>query len=116
MEIKNEKLNDQQMNDVTGGIGAVSFGTEIYNAPDSFYSSEKTPKYAVDQEVKIKAKWNGHIYYLPCKIVSVSDTATGGFIFKEFLYTIEILTNELDNNEKLSGKVLPNIYESCLFE
>ena len=116
MENKNEKLNDQQMKDVTGGINAASFKTEIYNTPESFYTSEKTPKYAVDQEVKIKAQRNGRNYYLPCKVVRVSDTATAGFILKEFLYSVEILTNELDIYDKLSGKVFNNIYESCLYE
>ena len=117
MENKNEKLSDQQMKDVTGGVGAVSLGNEIYNAPDTFYSSENTPKYAIDQEIKIKARICGDICYLPCKVVGVSEKATGGTLFfKEFLYTIEILENEYDKNGSLKGKVLHDIYESCLFE
>ena len=92
MENKNEnitnKLEDQQLEDVAGG-SEQDYETTPHITNRSKYSSGDTPKYAVGQRLKIAA---GDSYVkIPCEVLSVSESATGGFWYKEFVYSIVIL-------------------------
>ena len=112
------KLSDQQLKDVSGCLLDVTHSGDevvIYTDNSSWYSSGDTPKYAVDQKLKIQVRQNRH-HYMPCKVLSVSETATGGTIFTEFVYSVEILPGELDQYIQLTGKVYHGVYESCLYE
>ena len=113
MENKNEnitnKLEDQQLEDVAGGIS-------VYTQNTSEYTSGDTPKYAVGQHVEIEA--SASHTKIPCEVLSVSETKSGGWIYKEFVYSVVILPFKHSFRpefESLIGKVYDDVYESCLF-
>ena len=115
MENKNEnitnKLEDQQLEDVAGGAPIV------YTINSSEYTSGDTPKYAVGQHLKIEADFT-HTR-IPCEVLSVSEEKTGGWIYKEFVYSVKILPFPGSYKPKLQsliGKEYTEVYESCLFE
>ena len=118
MENKNEnitnKLTDQQLEDVAGGH--ITYIT-VHTDNDSKYTSGDTPKYAVGQHLKIEADIT-HTR-IPCEVLSVSETKSGGWIYKEFVYSVVILPFKHSFRpefESLIGKVYDDVYESCLFE
>ena len=116
MENKNNKLNDRQLENVAGG-GSISTGIRVYTDNNSKYTGGDTPKYAVGQHLRIEAGI-AHTR-IPCEVLSVSETKTGGWIYKEFVYSVKILPFSLShtaNLEKLIGEVYNDVYESCLFE
>ena len=112
------KLSDQQLEDVSGGLLDVTHSGDeivIYTDNSSWYSSGDTPKYAVGQKLKIQVRQNRH-HYVPCKVLNVSKDKPGGSVFKEFVYSVEIIPGELDQYIQLTGKVYHGVYESCLYE
>ena len=121
MENKNEnmtnKLQDKELEDVAGGL-AVGGRNEneivIYTENSSTYSSGDTPKYAVGQELKLRAK-NIQYHYLTCSVLGVSETKTGGLICKEFVYRVKITAVPNATFEAFVGKVYDGVYESCLY-
>ena len=122
MENKNEnmtgKLSDQQLKDVSGGLLDVTHSGDeivIYTDNSSWYYSGDTPKYAVGQKLKIQVRQNRH-HYMPCKVLSVSETKTGGLICKEFVYRVKITAVPNAAFEAFVGKVYDDVYESCLYE
>ena len=122
MENKNEnmsnRLPDQQLQDVAGGFAQSS---SISVITDNFgkYSSGETPKYAVGQHLEIAAGPYGNAHTrIPCEVLSVSETATGGYFYKEFVYSVVILPFSLPlmkEYEAFVGKVYDDVYESCLY-
>lgn len=122
MENKNEnmsnRLPDQQLQDVAGGFAQSS---SISVITDNFgkYSSGDTPKYAVGQHLEIAAGPYGNAHTrIPCEVLSVSETATGGYFYKEFVYSVVILPFSLPlmkEYEAFVGKVYDDVYESCLY-
>ena len=121
MENKNEnmtgKLQDKELEDVAGGLAAGGRNEneiEIYTDNSSTYSSGDTPKYAVGQELKIRAK-NVNYHYLTCSVLNVSETKTGGLICKEFVYRVKITAVPNATFEAFVGKVYDDVYESCLY-
>ena len=111
METKNEKLTDQQLENVAGGA------IKVYTDNDSKYESGDTPKYKVGQRLNIEADFS-HTR-IPCEVLSVSNSKTGGWIYKEFVYSVVILPfrhSFRPKFEALIGKVYDDVYESCLFE
>ena len=122
MENKNEnmtnKLQDKELEDVAGGLAVGGRNeNEIAISTDnsSTYSSGDTPKYAVGQELKIRAK-NIQYHYLTCSVLGVSETKTGGLICKEFVYRVKITAVPNAAFEAFVGKVYDGVYESCLYE
>ena len=122
MENKNEnmtgKLSDQQLKDVSGGLLDVTHSGDevvIYTDNSSWYYSGDTPKYAVGQELKLRAK-NIQYHYLTCSVLGVSETKTGGLICKEFVYRVKITAVPNAAFEAFVGKVYDDVYESCLYE
>ena len=122
MKNKNEnmtnKLKDKELEDVAGGLavgGRNENEIEIYTDNSSTYSSGDTPKYAVGQELKIRAK-NVNYHYLTCSVLGVSETKTGGLICKEFVYRVKITAVPNAAFEAFVGKVYNGVYESCLYE
>ena len=121
MENKNEnmsnKLPEQQLQDVVGGYSQsnpVSVRTDNFDK----YSSGDTPKYAVGQHLEIEAGQYGTYIKIPCEVLSVSETATGGYFYKEFVYSVVILPFSFSfkkEYETLVGKVYDGVYESCLY-
>lgn len=122
MENKNEnmsnRLPDQQLQDVAGGYrtsGILSVVTENF----SKYSSGDTPKYAVGQHLEIAAGPHGDAHTrIPCEVLSVSETKTGGYFYKEFVYSVVILPFSLPfmkGYEAFVGEVYDGVYESCLY-
>ena len=122
MENKNEnmsnKLPDQQLQDVAGGYrtsGILSVVTDNFDK----YSSGDTPKYAVGQHLVIMAGPYGTAHMrIPCEVLSVSETKTGGYFYKEFVYSVVILPFSLPlmkEYEAFVGKVYDDVYESCLY-
>ena len=121
MENKNEnmagKIPDQQLEDVSGGLcpgGRKENEIEIFTDNSSTYSSGDTPKYAVGQELKLRAK-NTQYHYLTCSVLGVSETKTGGLICKEFVYRVKITAVPNATFEAFVGKVYDGVYESCLY-
>ena len=125
MENKNEnmtnkldvqRLEDQQLEDVAGG-SKQDYVTTPHITNRSKYTSGDTPKYAVGQRLKIAA---GDSYVkIPCEVLSVSESATGGFWYKEFVYSIVILPFKhpfRPKFEELIGEEYNGVYESCLYE
>ena len=114
MENKNEnmtnKLQDKELEDVAGGLAVGG-----RNENESTYSSGDTPKYAVGQKLKIRAK-NIKYHYLTCSVLGVSETKTGGLICKEFVYRVKITAVPNATFEAFVGKVYDDVYESCLYE
>ena len=111
---------DQQMEEIVGGNGRYS--SDAYNTPQvitsnkSRYSSGDFPKYTVGQRLAIECSLHGNKVNIPCEVLSVSETATGGFWYKEFVYTIKMMDVCLEAFSTLSGKVYQSVYESCLYE
>ena len=122
MENKNEnmsnKLPDQQLQDVAGGFAQSSPISVVTHNFDK-YSSGDTPKYAVGQHLEIAAGLYGEAHTrIPCEVLSVSETATGGYFYKEFVYSVVILPFSLPlmkEYEAFVGKVYDDVYESCLY-
>ena len=122
MENKNEnmtnKLQDKELEDVAGGLAVGGRNeNEIVISTDnsSTYSSGDTPKYAVGQELKLRAK-NIQYHYLTCSVLGVNETKTGGLICKEFVYRVKITAVPNAAFEAFVGKVYDDVYESCLYE
>ena len=116
MENKNNKLTDQQLKNVAGGVFE-SLDIYVHTTNNSKYTSGETPKYMVGQELRIEVD-TAHTR-IPCEVLSVSETKTGGWVYKEFVYSVKILPFSLSNKanlETLIGKTYDDVYESCLFE
>ena len=112
------KLQDKELEDVAGGLAAGGRNEneiEIFTDNSSTYSSGDTPKYAVGQELKLRAK-NIQYHYLTCSVLGVSETKTGGLICKEFVYKVKITAVPNATFEAFVGKVYDDVYESCLYE
>ena len=121
MENQNEnmtgKLQDKELEDVAGGLAAGGRNEneiEIYTDNSSTYSSGDTPKYAVGQELKLRAQ-NIQYHYLTCSVLGVNETKTGGLICKEFVYRVKITAVPNATFEAFVGKVYDDVYESCLY-
>ena len=121
MENKNEnmsnRLPDQQLQDVAGGYRTSSILSVVTDNFDK-YSSGDTPKYAVGQHLEIEAGQYGTYIKIPCEVLSVSETKTGGYFYKEFVYSVVILPFSLPlmkEYEAFVGKVYDDVYESCLY-
>ena len=120
MENKNEnmtnELNDRQLKDVAGG-SAKNILIGVHTSSKLKYTGGDTPKYSVGQELKIEAGAD-HVR-IPCEVLSVSETKTGGWIYKEYVYSVKILPFEYTPRPDfniLIGEVYKDVYESCLFE
>ncbi len=110
-KLDDQRLDDQRLEDVAGGA------PRVYTQNTSEYTSGDTPKYAVGQHVEIEA--SASHTKIPCEVLSVSETKSGGWIYKEFVYSVVILPFKHSFRpefESLIGKVYDDVYESCLFE
>lgn len=122
MENKNEnmsnRLPDQQLQDVAGGYRTSGILSVVTDNSDK-YSSGDTPKYAVGQHLEIAAGPYGDAHTrIPCEVLSVSKTKTGGYFYKEFVYSVVILPFSLPlmkGYEAFVGEVYDGVYESCLY-
>ena len=123
MNDNNEKnLNnvpDNQLEDITGGnnLGPMPISaSQIVPVPIisnyGTYSSGDTPKYQVGQQLGIKYRFRGEILMVRCMVLSVSQGADLGVFCEEFGYTVEILSEIAPG---FKGKVVENVYESCLY-
>ena len=117
MENKNEnmtnELNDRQLKDVAGG-SAKNILIGVHTSSKLKYTGGDTPKYSVGQELKIEAGAD-HVR-IPCEVLSVSETKTGGLICKEFVYRVKITAVPNAAFEAYVGRVYDDVYESCLYE
>lgn len=111
-------INDQQLEEIVGG-----YTNKLDNSPHVItynrgtYSSGDFPKYAVGQRVQIECSHNrGCRTKIPCIILSVSEAATGGVIYKEFLYSVEIMPPSIKPFYELKGTICDSVYESCLYD
>lgn len=114
------RVADQQLEEIVGGYGADSSSgnniPKVITCNKSKYSSGDFPKYTVGQRLTIECTCHGIKVKLPCEVLSVSETATGGFWYKEFVYSIKMMDVCLEAFSILSGKVYQSVYESCLYE
>lgn len=118
MEKNNEnmvnKLSDQEMEEVSGGVFGLTVDVIKWNTGD--YRSGDTPKYQVGQTLGIEAAYRGTHTKLPCTVLSVSESATGGIFNTEFVYSVRILHVGPPTFRELEGKVYDGVYESCLYD
>lgn len=110
-----DTISDQQMEEIVGGISADRI-PQIKTKNSSRYSSGETPKYSVGQRLAIECYYMGHNLKLPCIVLSVSETATGGSFCKEFVYSIEMDVLDVEPYKVFQGMVCQNVFESCLYE
>lgn len=113
-------VSDQQLEDIIGGYETVLPGhggnvalLNLITSNRGTYSSGSEPKYRVGQHLKIKCNYCDETKLIPCTVISVSETADMGVIYKEFGYTVE---THCDSIPELQGKIVPHVYESCLYQ
>lgn len=94
--LKNTLLNEQELENINGG--------KFITTNICMYFSGSEPKYHIGQTLYILLRELP--YRCKCSVVDVSKTATGGTIFKEFVYDIRIHS---------SGELYTGVYESCLY-
>lgn len=116
-EIKNKRkhlLPDEMMEKVIGGMipNIVQKKPEVFTSRISTYKSGATPKYYVGQMLEIKCTFRGDCHKVDCVVLEVSSKANAGFFFKEFSYTVEILSYL---TEDFYGTIYTDVHESCLY-
>ena len=121
MENKNEnmtgKLSDQQLEDVAGGIGGTGMLRAIVTT-DLKYESGATPKYSVNQKLKIKVAdicSDAFSTFVYCTVIAVSEKANYGIIYEEFGYTVRMHTTPELINRGIQ-ETYEGVYESALYE
>lgn len=119
MEKNNEnmvnKLSDQEMEDVSGDVFDQTIDVITWNTGNNYRSGD-TPKYKVGQTLGIQAEYRTTYTKLPCMVLSVSESPTGGIFNKEFVYSVKILRVGPPTFRELEGKVYDGVYESCLYD
>lgn len=125
METKHEhqfnQLSDQQLEEIAGGHDSNASIPIVVTNNHSPYSSGDTPKYAAGQNLYIECLYGSLSFKLPCSVLGVSTTPTGGSFREEFVYSVEILQLEVFKIlpthplNTLMGKVYHGVYESCLY-
>ena len=106
-------LSDSELSEVSGGASGRFLTTN-----SKWSSSDDVPKYHEGQRVILQYRVNpGELFNLTCIVKSVTETAECGDYFKEFGYTVKVISvpdglRVVQNS--LVGHVETGVYESCL--
>ena len=118
MNIENAMLNDQELDNISGGGLITTPNMEAYYLNRS---NSDTPRYGVGDVLTMKYQKIVDAtpeYNCTCVVRSVSSTRDAGWMDPEFSYTVEIIAVSkevalMDNT--LVGNIYTGVYESCLY-
>ena len=112
------QLSDDDLLNISGGVTVQNErGEELkegrfITSKLTSYSSGDLPKFNIGDSVKIKWRIANDLEILcRAEVMGVSDSKSGGILFRKYTYSVKILTCP---NTDMIGMIETDVHENCL--